>query len=798
MNSTLPHAAAFVATLAALVAPATSQVEAPPSFTTPYTVDTGWVEIQGVAGDDLKLVESFQVIQAGADWLRVSFDEVILAGDPLAGNGAELRIYSGKDGALQIMNAFEVERWAQTSAYFNGDTVQVEVWAQPGTGTSRVVVDEIEVGVPPAYEARSICGSLDDRNPSSDPRSGRLLPIGCTGWLIQDCAGCFLTAGHCTGNIQVVEFNVPPSLSNGTIQHPGPEDQYPVDQSSIQSNGGQGVGNDWAYFGTFSNGTTNLTVTQAQGPGFELSSPPAVGNATIRITGYGTTSPRDQENQVQQTHTGALVTSTTTTVQYTADTTGGNSGSPVIWDQTGMAVGIHTHGGCSASGGQNSGTSFDRAELQNALAAPRGICASGVSLLTAPTVVPRGMATSVSASVLGGVVPGSVTLHYRASAGAGFAQILMNDVGSGNFAGDLPGFDCGDEPAYFISAQTTTCGQVFAPVGGASSPILVTVGDEVTAFADDFQSDLGWTTSIQGASSGAWQRGVPVNDGGWAYDPASDGDGSGSAYLTQNQNGNTDVDGGSVTLTSPVLTPGAGDAFLSFLYYLEMTSTGAEDALVVEVLPSGGAWTQVRRLDQNTGGGWDVEVISAAELVAAGVPSGGTFQVRFTANDADGQSIVEAGVDGVRAGVFSCDGSAVGSVYCQPANINSTGFPSEISGSGSASLSANDLVITVSTLPANMFGFVVLSTTQGFTPNVGGSNGNLCIAGALGRDFTSIQTTGAMGVATHAVDWMVLPQPTGPVAAMAGDVWNFQFWHRDTILGIATSNLSPGLSVTVQ
>ncbi len=802
MNSTLPFPSAFAAALtasfAALVAPAVSQVEAPPSYTTPYTVDTGWVEIADNGSTELELVESFQVIQAGSEWLRLSFEDVVLAGDPLAGNGAELRIFSGLDGGLQIMNAFEVERWQRSTAYFNGDTVQVEVWARPGTGSSRVVVDEIEVGVPPAFEARSICGSLDDRILSSDPRSGRLLPVGCTAWLIQDCAGCFLTAGHCTGNIQVVQFNVPLSLPNGTIQNPGPEDQYPVDQSSIQSNGGQGVGNDWAYFGTFANGTTNLTVTQAQGPGFVLSSPPPVGNATIRITGYGTTSPRDEESQVQQTHTGDLVTSTTTTVQYTADTTGGNSGSPVIWDQTGMAVGIHTHGGCSASGGQNSGTSFDRTELQNALASPQGICASGLTLMNAPTVVARGQSATVSATALGGVVPGSVTLHYRDSAGAGFAQVVMTDMGSGNFSGDLPGFDCGDQPAYFVSAQTTTCGQVFQPVGGASAPIQVVVGDESVTFTDDFESDLGWTTSIQGASSGGWERGVPVNDGGWAYDPSSDGDGSGSAYLTQNQNGNTDVDGGSVTLTSPMLTPGMGDAFLSFLYYLEMTSTGAEDALVVQVRTGGGAWVQVRRLDQNTGGGWDTEVITSSELVAAGIPSGSTFQARFTANDANGQSIVEAGVDGVNVGVFSCDPNAVGSVYCMPANINSTGFPSEISGSGSASLSANDLVISVSSLPPNQFGFIVLSTTQAFTPNVGGGNGNLCIGGNLGRDFSSLQSSGAMGTATHTVDWTALPQPMGPVAAMVGDNWNFQFWHRDTLLGIATSNLSPGLSVTVE
>lgn len=85
-----------------------------------------------------------------------------------------------------------------------------------------------------------------------------------------------------------------------------------------------------------------------------------------------------------------------------------------------------------------------------------------------------------------------------------------------------------------------------------------------------------------------------------------------------------------------------------------------------------------------------------------------------------------------------------------------------------------------------------------FPPNVGDGNGNLCIGGDLGRDFSSLQSTGASGTATHAVDWTSLPQSMGPVAATVGDVWNFQFWHRDTLLGVATSNLSAGLSVMIE
>ncbi len=54
-------------------------------------------------------------------------------------------------------------------------------------------------------------------------------------------------------------------------------------------------------------------------------------------------------------------------MRYAADTQGGNSGSPVVDEATGEAVGIHTHGGCSASGGNNNGTSFFNSNLWAAL-----------------------------------------------------------------------------------------------------------------------------------------------------------------------------------------------------------------------------------------------------------------------------------------------------------------------------------------------------------------------------------------------------------------------------------------------
>jgi hypothetical protein len=185
-----------------------------------------------------------------------------------------------------------------------------------------------------------------------------------------------LTAGHCSSSsLQTAQFNVPLSTSGGGLVHPPASDQYAVDVSSKQNNGGQGVGNDWGYFGCFPNASTGLTPFGKQLVRYHLALPPSFnGSESIRITGYGTDS--GSANQTQQTHSGPWATLNGNTVQYRTDTTGGNSGSPVVHEPSGNAIGIHTHGGCSTTGsGQNSGTASTHAGLLAALASPTGVCA---------------------------------------------------------------------------------------------------------------------------------------------------------------------------------------------------------------------------------------------------------------------------------------------------------------------------------------------------------------------------------------------------------------------------------------
>ena len=159
-----------------------------------------------------------------------------------------------------------------------------------------------------------------------------------------------------------------------------------------------------------------------------------------------------------------------------------------------------------------------------------------------------------------------------------------------------------------------------------------------------------------GATSGDWQRGVPVNDPGWQYDPISDSDGSGQCYLTQNQMGNTDVDDGAVRLTSPTLDVSAPGAVISYDYYLYLTNTNGADRMLVEINENNGvgAWVEVAR--HTTGGGlaWRSHEISESDLLAAGVTPTATMRLRFTTNDANPQSINESGLDAFAISVLLC------------------------------------------------------------------------------------------------------------------------------------------------
>jgi V8-like Glu-specific endopeptidase len=341
------------------------------------------IDTNSEKGRSKRVVFATELEEPQASWVRVQFDAVALTAD------TEVVITSRYDGAVQHLNAKTMKQWGHTSAYFNGDAVTVEVIATPHTGIQSLNIASVIVGEKThhKYENTSgygtICGTNDDRKRSTDPRVSRLMSAsggGCTAWLINDPKGCQLSCAHCSvSGGSIVQYNVPSSLSSGAVQHPPPSDQYAVDAESIQAPSRYDMSSDWAYFGTFPNTETGQTAReQAGGAYYTLAtSMPSASRQTLRVTGHGVTSPRENINsQAQQTDTGAFMSIVGHVVRHRVDTTGGNSGGPVEVEG-GTAFAIHGYGGCTSSGSTsgNGATALSNPDLQESLANPRGVCA---------------------------------------------------------------------------------------------------------------------------------------------------------------------------------------------------------------------------------------------------------------------------------------------------------------------------------------------------------------------------------------------------------------------------------------
>ncbi len=614
-------------------------------------------------GKEQALVWSETLLVPDALWLRLKFDQIVLAGSPLGGSSSTLKITSLEDGKFQILNSVTSKQWRNTSAYFNGNAVKIELYA-----TSNGRLNLIQIGSANAGEfdssaiLESICDNVDDRQLSDDPRCARGEPIGCTCWLFDDRNNCFITAGHCANGTDIAMFNVPLSDSSGNRQFPGPEDQYAVDIDSMQFVN-SGIGSDWSYFGCFPNSNTGLTAFQAQGDSYQLGTPSPVQNGDeIRITGYGSTSfPVDPTwNSAQKTHVGQYDLFTNEELGYRTDTTGGNSGSPIIFEATGEAIGVHTHGGCSSNGnGRNFGTSIFQNAFSTALSNPLGVCApsvdfdypSGLPELISPT---GGNEVTVNIDTDEFTLdPATAMLHY--DDGSGFQAISVPSTGKNMYQATFPAVDCGTILRYYFSIEDVD-GELFTSPQSApasSFAALAANGIAFVPFVDDFEIDLNWSVAGD-ADTGQWERGIPAGDGN-RNDPTTDADGSGNCYVTENGAGNTDVDGGSTILTSPTMDATSGaeqDAILKYYRWFDSDSSG--DAFAVEISNNNGAsWQTVETVTTNPAdstGGWKLAIFEIEQFVT---PTD-QMRVRFTASDTGSPSIVEAGVDGVTIEVVDC------------------------------------------------------------------------------------------------------------------------------------------------
>lgn len=298
-----------------------------------YSLDSGELDN---ANTREKLVYQDLVQVSGAAWLRLHF---AVASVP---SGGRLRASSLLDGEAQELDASTLTMWGNSTAYFNGGEVLVELFAAPQSIGNRVSISEIEVerlpdgGVADSDDLCGICG-VDDRVPSNEEWTGRLMPVGCTAEVFND-RSCLFSAGHCNSGT-VIQFRVPSSnATNCNTRNPPVAEQFPITGKEFKN---AGVGNDWMIMTTGTNSLGQKPFDRYGQFRPVAGAPAAIGDTAV-VFGYGAEDPPDcARNQTQQTHSGPITNRLGGRYEFNIDTTFGNSGSAVLFNDE--MIGIVTH-----------------------------------------------------------------------------------------------------------------------------------------------------------------------------------------------------------------------------------------------------------------------------------------------------------------------------------------------------------------------------------------------------------------------------------------------------------------------
>ncbi|MDF1838524.1 MAG: hypothetical protein P1V35_11705 [Planctomycetota bacterium] len=153
------------------------------------------------------------------------------------------------------------------------------------------------------------------------------------------------------------------------------------------------------------------------------------------------------------------------------------------------------------------------------------------------------------------------------------------------------------------------------------------------------------------------------------------------------------------------------------------------------------------------------------------------------------------------------DDTATGIAFCDPADNNSTGVPTLLTGSTGSGVGSG-VHLELANGPPNQLGYFLVSTGRN-VPGIAISQGHLCLAGSLGRYnvsggvHNSVGLFDASGMLQNLAGTATSTGGTGydvpstvPIAGnptiVAGSIWNFQLWHREDN---GESNFSNGLAV---
>ena len=132
----------------------------------------------------------------------------------------------------------------------------------------------------------------------------------------------------------------------------------------------------------------------------------------------------------------------------------------------------------------------------------------------------------------------------------------------------------------------------------------------------------------------------------------------------------------------------------------------------------------------------------------------------------------------------------VGTSYCV-SSPNSAGEGAHISGTGSASIAANELTLEVTGSTPLMPGLFFYGHGKGQVPL---GDGVLCVSAPFTVVYPGV-TAGPMGTGQR---WLDNTDPDHAPAFVPGATLYFQWWYRDPAANLTGYNLSDGLEVTLE
>lgn len=257
--------------------------------------------------------------------------------------------------------------------------------------------------------------------------------------------------------------------------------------------------------------------------------------------------------------------------------------------------------------------------------------------------------------------PSSAQLQL--DSGDGPISLPLVDLGNGDFRADISAAACGQELAFTFTARSTSGVTWRDPSSSAGDTYTAAVtGSQSTIFADDMETHTGWILGAAGdtATTGLWERGDPLASGAQAEDDHSPA-GTMCWFTGQSfpgaSDGFNDVDGGSTTLTSPVLDlSGLGDPVVRYWRWYSNSNFhnfDGDDVFEVEITQDGSNYVTVETVGpfgDETKGGWIYHQFRVRDFV----PLSNNVRVRFIASDNGNGSIVEAALDDFEVVESSC------------------------------------------------------------------------------------------------------------------------------------------------